>query len=150
MNHGDVYNNIMKQLLDIGVRGKIVVNFRAVSRVIPSEPRCGDTCRPTQTPILRALNPGGLGMAELSEWRGMGALRCCETFVLCSGKVGPGQRRGRGGHVELEITKRARNMAKILRLRSAQDKVVAILEKTMVGNLYDLEDVTTKLKEINR
>ena len=129
-------------------------NIRRVSRVITqffdAEVR-RQGIRPTQTPILRALQAkNGWGMAELSEWLGM------ERTTLLR-NLRPLQRdglvratgAGKGGHVELEITARGRAaVAKTLPAwRSAQDKVVAILGRERWSRIIrDLEEVTTKLQ----
>jgi DNA-binding MarR family transcriptional regulator len=108
--------------------------------------------RPTQTPILGALQArNGWGMAELSEWLGMERttllrnLRPLQRDGLVRVKGG-----GRGGHVELEITKKGRaTLAKTLPAwRSAQDKVVAILGPERWSSIIgDLQDVAAQLKE---
>jgi DNA-binding MarR family transcriptional regulator len=90
-------------------------------------------------------------MAELSEWLGMERttllrnLRPLQRDGLVRANGG-----GRGGHVELEITKKGRKaLAKMLPAwRSAQDKVVAILGNERWSSIIgDLEEVTAKLKE---
>ena len=108
--------------------------------------------RPTQTPILRALQAkDGWGMSELSEWLGM------ERTTLVR-NLRPLQRDGlvrvtgggRGVQVELEITKKGRAvLAEMLpEWRAAQNKVVAILGPERWSSiLRDLETVTAKLKE---
>ena len=129
-------------------------NVRRASRVITqffdAEAR-RHGIRPTQTPILRALQAkSGWSMAELSEWLGMERttllrnLRPLQRDGLVRAKRG-----GRGGHVELEITEKGRAaLAKMLPgWRSAQDKVVALLGKERWSAIIcDLEEVATKLK----
>jgi hypothetical protein len=102
----------MKQPLDMtSVQNCTCFNVRRVSRVITqffdAEVR-RHGIRPTQTPILRALQARNeWGMAELSEWLGMERttllrnLRPLQRDGLVRAKGG-----GRGGHVELEITAR--------------------------------------------
>ncbi len=107
--------------------------------------------RPTQTPILGALQAkGGWGMAEMSDWLGMERttllrnLRPLQRDGLVQAKGG-----GRGGHVELEITANGRKaLAESLPAwRSAQDKVVATLGKERWSAIIDdLEHVATQLK----
>lgn len=129
-------------------------NVRRVSRVITqffdAEVR-RHGMRPTQTPILRALQAkNGWGMAELSEWLGMERttllrnLRPLQRDGLVRAKGA-----GRGGHVELEIT--AKGRAALAKLhpawRSAQDKVVAILGKERWSAIIsDLAEVSTRLR----
>jgi DNA-binding MarR family transcriptional regulator len=129
-------------------------NVRRTSRVITqffdAEVR-RHGMRPTQTPILRALQAkDGWGMAELSEWLGMERttllrnLRPLQRDGLVRARGG-----GRGGHVELEITDKGRTaLAKTLPAwRSAQHKVVAILGRERWSAIIsDLEEVATKLK----
>jgi len=107
--------------------------------------------RPTQTPILRALQAkSGWNMAQLSEWLGMERttllrnLRPLQREGLVRATGG-----GRGGHVELEITARGRaTLAKTEPAwRSAQDKVVATLGPDRWATIItDLEEVARKLK----
>ena len=107
--------------------------------------------RPTQTPILGALQAkNGWSMAELSEWLGMERttllrnLRPLQRDGLVRAQDG-----GRGGPVELEITKKGRTaLAKVLPAwHSAQGKVVAILGQERWSSIIrDLEDVASKLK----
>jgi DNA-binding MarR family transcriptional regulator len=145
----------MKRKLDMAsVENCACFNVRRVSRVITQffdvEVR-RHGIRPTQTPILGALQAkGGWGMAELSEWLGMERttllrnLRPLQRDGLVRAKGG-----GRGGHVALEITEKGRTaLAKTLPAwRSAQDKVVAILGKERWSAIInDLEDVAAKLK----
>ena len=89
-------------------------------------------------------------MAELSEWLGMERttllrnLRPLQRDGLVRVKGG-----GRGGHVELEITKKGRAaLAKTLPAwRSAQDEVVAILGPERWSSIIgDLQDVAAQLK----
>jgi DNA-binding MarR family transcriptional regulator len=146
----------MKKPLDMAsVENCTCFNVRRVSRVITqffdAEVR-RHGIRPTQTPILRALQAkNGWSMAELSEWLGMERttllrnLRPLQRDGLVRAKGG-----GRGGHVELEITEKGRAaVAKTLPAwRSAQDKVVAILGKERWSSIIsDLQQVTAKLKE---
>jgi DNA-binding MarR family transcriptional regulator len=128
-------------------------NLRSVTRVMTrffdAEVR-RMSVRPTQTPILGALQVKNWGMAELSEWLGMERttlvrnLRPLEREGLIQANGG-----GRGGHVELMITEKGRKkLAKMLPAwRAAQDKVVGILGKEKWGNMIrDLEQVATELK----
>ena len=145
----------MEKRLDMtSVENCTCFNVRRVARVITqffdAEVR-RHGIRPTQTPILRALQArNGWGMAELSEWLGMERtsllrnLRPLQRDGLVRAKGG-----GRGGNVELEITVKGRTaLAKTLPAwRSAQDKVVAILGQERWSTIItDLEDVATKLK----
>jgi len=151
----NVYIHFMKKQLDLtSVENCTCFNVRRISRVITqffdAEVR-RHGIRPTQTPILRALQAkNGWGMAELSEWLGMERttllrnLRPLQRDGLVQAKGG-----GRGGHVELEITAKGRTaVAKTLPAwRSAQDKVVALLGKERWSAIIsDLQDVATKLK----
>ena len=145
---------VKKQLNMSSVENCTCFNVRRVSRVITqffdAEVR-RQGMRPTQTPILRALQAkSGWGMAELSEWLGMERttllrnLRPLQRDGLVRAKG-----TGRGGHVELEITAKGRTaLAKTLPAwRSAQDKVVATLGKERWSAIIsDLEDVATKLR----
>jgi DNA-binding MarR family transcriptional regulator len=129
-------------------------NVRRISRVLTqffdAEVR-RHGIRPTQTPILRALQArNGWSMAELSEWLGMERttllrnLRPLQRDGLVRVKGG-----GRGGHVELEFTAKGRAVvAKTLPAwRSAQAKVVATLgEERWATIISDLEEVAAKLK----
>lgn len=129
-------------------------NVRRVSRVITqffdTEVR-RQGARPTQTPILGALNAkDGWSMTELSEWLGMDRttlvrnLRPLQRDGLVKATGG-----GRGGYVELTITDKGRKtLAKILPAwRQAQDKVVATLGKERWSAIInDLALVTEKLK----
>jgi len=150
-----VHIHTMKKQLDMAsVENCACFNVRRVSRVITQffdvEVR-RHGIRPTQTPILRALQAkNGWSMAELSEWLGMERttllrnLRPLQRDGLVRAKGG-----GRGGHVALEITDKGRAaLAKTLPAwRSAQDKVVAILGKERWSAIIsDLQDVAAKLK----
>lgn len=107
--------------------------------------------RPTQTPILAALQArGGLGMAELSDWLGM------ERTTLVR-NLRPLQRDGlvrvtgreRGGRVEVGITDKGRKaLAKTLPAwRAAQEKVVRTLgRERWSAILSDLEAAAEKLQ----
>jgi DNA-binding MarR family transcriptional regulator len=145
----------MKRQLDMtSVENCTCFNVRRISRAITqffdAEVR-RHGIRPTQTPILGALQAkDGWGMAELSAWLGMERttllrnLRPLQRDGLVRAKGG-----GRGGHVEVEMTKKGRTaLAKMLPAwRSAQDKVVAILGKERWSSIIrDLEEVATKLK----
>jgi DNA-binding MarR family transcriptional regulator len=147
-------HSMKKQLNMSSVENCTCFNVRRVSRVITQffdaeVRRYG--IRPTQTPILRALQAkNGWGMAELSEWLGMERttlvrnLRPLQRDGLVRANGG-----GRGGHVELAITQKGRTALAKARpaWRSAQDKVVAILgEERWSSIIRDLEDVATKLK----
>ena len=145
----------MKPSLDLtSVENCTCFNVRRISRVITQffEAEVGrHGIRPTQSPILRALQAkNGWSMAELSDWLGMERttllrnLRPLQRDGLVRTKGG-----GRGGHVELEITEKGRTtLAKIHPAwRSAQDKVVAILGKERWSSIIqDLEEVAAKLK----
>ena len=150
-----VHIHTMKKQLDMAsVENCACFNVRRVSRVITQffdvEVR-RHGIRPTQTPILRALQAkNGWSMAELSEWLGMERttllrnLRPLQRDGLVRAKGG-----GQGGHVALEITDKGRAaLAKTLPAwRSAQDKVVAILGKERWSAIIsDLQDVAAKLK----
>ena len=145
----------MKEQLDLGaVENCTCFNIRRVSRVITqffdAEVR-RHGMRPTQTPILRALQAkNAWGMAELSEWLGL------ERTTLLR-NLRPLQRdglvrangAGRGGHVELQITAKGRAaLAKTVPAwRSAQAKVVATLGKERWSAILgDLAEVAMKLK----
>ena len=145
----------MKKPLDMTlVENCACFNIRRVSRAITQffDAEVGrHGLRPTQTPILRALDAkNGWSMAELSEWLGMERttllrnLRPLQRDGLVRAKGG-----GRGGHVKLEITEKGRaTVAKLLPAwRSAQDKVVAVLGKERWSTIInDLGEVVTKLK----
>src|SRR5262249_38886265 len=100
----------MRKPLDMtSVENCACFNIRRVSRVITqfydAEVR-RHGMRPTQTPILRALQAkDGWSMAELSEWLGMERttllrnLRPLQRDGFVRVKGG-----GQGSHVELEIT----------------------------------------------
>jgi DNA-binding MarR family transcriptional regulator len=151
-----VYIHTMKKRLDMtSVENCACFNVRRISRVITQffDAKVGrHGLRPTQTPILRALQAkNGWSMAELSEWLGMERttlarnLRPLQRDGLVRVRGG-----GRGGHVELEITEKGRTaLAKLLPAwRSAQDKVVGILGKERWSAIIsDLENVAKKLKE---
>jgi DNA-binding MarR family transcriptional regulator len=145
----------VKKELDLtSVENCACFNVRRISRVITqffdAEVR-RHGMRPTQTPILRALQArSGWSMAELSEWLGM------ERTTLLR-NLRPLQRdglvrvkgAGRGGHVELELT--AKGRAVLARVhpawRSAQEKVIATLGKERWSTIIsDLEEVATKLR----
>ena len=145
----------MGKALDLtAVENCTCFNVRRVARVITqffdAEVR-RHGLRPTQTPILRALQAReGWSMAELSDWLGVERttlvrnLRPLEREGLVRASGG-----GRGGHVELFITGKGR--ATLARLypawRSAQDKVVATLgRERWSGIIRDLEQVAVKLK----
>ena len=149
-----IYTTVKQSLDMTSVENCTCFNVRRVSRVITQffdEEVRRRGIRPTQTPILRALQARtGWGMADLSEWLGMERttllrnLRPLQRDGLVRAKGG-----GRGGHVELEITAKGRAiLAKILPAwRSAQDKVVATLgEERWSTIIRDLEEVATKLR----
>ena len=150
-----VYIHIMKQLLDMtSVENCTCFNVRRVSRAITQFFDAGvrqHGIRPTQTPILRALQAkNGWSMAELSEWLGLERttllrnLRPLRRDGLVRTRGG-----GSGGQVELEITEKGRKiLAKVLPAwRSAQDKVVATLgQERWSAIIRDLEEVATQLK----
>ncbi len=145
----------MEKTLDLSaVENCTCFNIRRVSRVITQffdaeVRRLG--MRPTQTPILRALQAkNGWSMAELSEWLGLERttllrnLRPLQRDGLVRAKGA-----GRGGHVELQITPKGRAaIAKTLPAwRSAQDKVVATLGKERWSAIIsDLGEVAAKLR----
>lgn len=145
----------MEKTLDLSaVENCTCFNIRRVSRVITQffdaeVRRLG--MRPTQTPILRALQAkNGWSMAELSEWLGMERttllrnLRPLQRDGLVRAKGA-----GRGGHVELQITPKGRAaIAKTLPAwRSAQEKVVATLGKERWSAIIsDLGEVAAKLR----
>lgn len=150
-----VYIHYVKKLLDMAsVENCTCFNVRRVSRVITqffdAEVR-RHGIRPTQTPILRALQAkSGWSMAELSAWLGMERttllrnLRPLQRDGLVRAKGA-----GRGGHVELEITATGRAaLTKALPAwRAAQGKVVATLGAERWSTiLSDLGEVATKLK----
>jgi len=151
----DVYIHFTKQTLDLtAVENCTCFNIRRVSRVITQffdqEVR-RHGLRPTQTPILRALQAkNGWSMAEMSEWLGMERttllrnLRPLQRDGLVRAKGA-----GRGGHVELVITEKGRRALAEMSpaWRSAQDKVVATLGKERWSAIInDLDEVATKLK----
>jgi DNA-binding MarR family transcriptional regulator len=146
----------MKQHLDMAsVENCTCFNVRRVSRVITqffdAEVR-RHGMRPTQTPILRALQAkNGWSMAELSDWLGLERttllrnLRPLERDGLLRTKGG-----GKGGHVKVEITEKGRTAVAKTQpgWRSAQEKVVAILgDERWSAIIGDLQHVATKLKE---
>jgi DNA-binding MarR family transcriptional regulator len=151
----DVYMHfVMKQLDMTSVENCACFNIRRISRVITQFFDAGvgrRGLRPTQTPILRALQAkDGWSMAELSEWLGMERttllrnLRPLQRDGLVQAKGG-----GRGGHVQVEITEKGRKVLAKLHpaWRAAQDKVVAILGKERWSEIIsDLEEVAVKLK----
>jgi DNA-binding MarR family transcriptional regulator len=143
-----------KELDMSAVQNCVCFNLRSVTRAVTrffdaEVRRIG--LRPTQTPILRALQVKNWSMAELSEWLGMERttlvrnLRPLEREGLI--KINGG---GHGGRVELMITEKGRKKVAEAHpgWRAAQDKVVAILGKERWSTiLADLEDVAVKLKE---
>jgi len=150
-----VYIHFMANELNLSTMDNCVCfNLRSVTRQVTrffdaEVRRMG--VRPTQTPILGALNAKNWGMAELSDWLGMERttlvrnLRPLEREGLVQANGG-----GRGGHVELMITEKGRKtLAKTLPVwRAAQDKVVGILGKERWGNMIrDLEQVAEALKK---
>lgn len=150
-----VYIHTMKKELDMtSVENCVCFNIRRVSRLITQffdaeAPRNG--LRPTQTPILRALQAKAeWSMAELSEWLGLERttllrnLRPLQRDGLVRVKGG-----GRGTHVKLEITDKGRKVVAKMHpgWHSAQDKVIATLGKERWSTIMtDLADVATKLK----
>jgi DNA-binding MarR family transcriptional regulator len=150
-----VYIHSVDQTLNLAsVENCACFNVRRVARVITQffDAEVGRRgIRPTQTPILAALNArNGWSMAELSDWLGM------ERTTLLR-NLRPLQRDGlvcvtgggRGGHVELSITEKGRAaLAKLLPAwRSAQNKVIATLGKERWSAIiHDLEQVALKLK----
>jgi DNA-binding MarR family transcriptional regulator len=150
-----IYTQEMKELLDLtSVENCACFNIRRFSRAITQffDAAAGrHGLRPTQTPILRALNAkSGWSMAEMSEWLGMERttllrnLRPLQRDGLVEAKGG-----GRGGRVQLEITAKGRTrLAKLHPAwRSAQDQVVAILGKERWSAiLTDLKEVASRLK----
>lgn len=136
------------------VQNCVCFNLRAVTRAMTrffdaEVRRMG--LRPTQTPVLRALQVKNWGMAELSDWLGMERTTLVrnlrplerEGFIKINGG-------GRGGHVELMITQKGRRKLAEAHpsWRTAQDKVVAILGKERwSGILKDLGEVAVKLKD---
>jgi len=150
-----VYIHTMPKELDLSSEQNCTCfNVRRVARVITQffEAEAGrQGLRPTQTPILRALQAkDGWTMAELSEWLAMERttlvrnLRPLQRDGLVRVRGG-----GRGGHVELFITGKGRAMlAKLFPAwRSAQEKVVATLGQERWSRIIrDLEQVAVKLK----
>ena len=150
-----VYIHTVKKQLDLtSVENCTCFNIRRVSRVITQffDAEVGrHGIRPTQTPILRALQAkSGWSMAELSEWLGMERTTLLRNLrPLQRDGLVRARGAGRGGHVELEITEKGRAiLAKIHpSWRSAQDKVVATLGKERWSTIIsDLEEVATKLR----
>jgi len=150
-----VYIHFIKKELDMtSVENCVCFNIRRVSRLITqffdAEGR-RNGLRPTQTPILRALQAKAeWSMAELSEWLGMERttllrnLRPLQRDGLVRVEGG-----GRGRHVKREITEKGRKVVAKMHpgWRSAQDKVVATLGKERWSMIItDLADVATKLK----
>jgi DNA-binding MarR family transcriptional regulator len=145
---------MMKELDMTSVENCVCFNIRRVSRLITqffdSEVRRGDL-RPTQTPILRALQAKTeWSMADLSEWLGMERttllrnLRPLQRDGLVRVKGG-----GRGSHVTLEITNKGRKVVAKMHPEwlSAQGKVVATLGKERWSTIMsELAEVATKLK----
>ena len=152
-----MYIHTMPKELDLSSEQNCTCfNVRRVARVITQffEAEAGrQGLRPTQTPILRALQAkDGWTMAELSEWLAMERttlvrnLRPLQRDGLVRARGG-----GRGIHVELFITEKGR--AALARRfpawRSAQNKVVATLGKGRWSQiLRDLEEVAVKLKSL--
>ncbi len=152
---GNVYIHFMRKQRDMAsVKNCTCFNIRRTARAITqffdAEIR-RHGMRPTQTPILRALQAkSGWGMAELSEWLGMQRTTLLRNLLplqrdgLVRAKGG-----GRGGHVELEITTKGRKaLAETLPAwRSAQERVVATLgNERWSAIIDDLEDVAKQLK----
>lgn len=143
-----------KELDFAAMENCVCINLRLVTRTMTrffdaTRRRMG--VRPTQTPILRALEFKNWGMAELSDRLAMERttlvrnLRPLEREGLIKVKGG-----GRGGRVELMITEKGRKkLAEAYPAwRSAQDKVVGILGKERWTNMIrDLEHVTETLKK---
>jgi DNA-binding MarR family transcriptional regulator len=144
----------MNELNMSSVENCACFNIRRVSRVITQffDAEVGRRgLRPTQTPILRALqSKEGCSMAELSDHLGMERttlvrnLRPLERDGLLRVRGG-----GQGGHVELFITQKGRAaLAKLLPAwRSAQGKVIETLGQERWSQiLRDLDLVAKKLK----
>ncbi len=151
----DVYIHYMPKELDLSsIENCACFNLRRTSRMITqffdAEVR-RHGIRPTQTPILGALNAkSGWSMAELSDWLGMERttlvrnLRPLQRDGLVSASGG-----GRGGHVALTITDKGRKaLAKTLPAwRAAQNAVIATLGAGRWSSIItDLGQVTEKLK----
>lgn len=150
-----VYIHTIKKELDMtSVENCVCFNVRRVSRLITQffDAEAGrHSLRPTQTPILRALQAKSeWSMAELSEWLGLERttllrnLRPLQRDGLVRVKGG-----GRGSHVKVEISGKGRKVVAKMHpgWRSAQDKVVATLGKERWSTIIrDLADVATKLK----
>jgi len=145
----------MNKFLDLtSVENCTCFNVRRTARVITqffdAEVR-RHGLRPTQTPILRALQAkSGWSMSELSEWLGM------ERTTLLR-NLGPLRRDGlvrvkgggRGGHVKVEISEKGQKALAQMHpaWRSVQDKVVATLGKERWSAIItDLAAVATKLR----
>lgn len=130
----------------------VCINLRLVTRAMTrffDATRRHMGVRPTQTPILRALEFKNWGMAELSDRLAMERTTLVRNLWplqregLVKAKGG-----GRGGHVELMITEKGRKkLAEAYPAwRKAQDKVVATLGKERWSAiLRDLESVASKL-----
>jgi DNA-binding MarR family transcriptional regulator len=132
----------------------VCINLRLVTRAMTrffdaTRRRMG--LRPTQTPILRALQAKSWRMAELSNRLAMERttlvrnLRPLKRDGLVKVKGG-----GRGGRVELIITEKGRRkLAETYPAwRSAQEKVVGILgRERWTKMIHDLEHVTRTLKK---
>jgi DNA-binding MarR family transcriptional regulator len=144
----------MKQLDMLSVENCTCFNVRRASRAITQFFDAGvrqHGLRPTQTPILRALQAKEeWGMTELSSWLGMERtslvrnLRPLQRDGLVQTKGG-----GHGVHVKLEITNKGRAILAEMQpaWRASQAKVVAILGKERWSAIIqDLEKVTAQLK----
>lgn len=129
-------------------------NVRRVSRVIT---QCFDAevrrhgIRPTQTPILRALQAkDGWSMAELSDWLAMERTTLLRNLrPLQRASLVKVQGGGQGGRVMIEITAKGRKALSdtLPAWRSAQEKVVAILGKERWSAIIsDLQEVSARLK----
>lgn len=150
-----VYIHIMADEMNMSaVQNCVCFNLRSVTRAVTrffdAEVR-SIGLRPTQTPLLRALNAKNWSMAELSDFMGMERttlvrnLRPLDREGLIKIKGG-----GRGGHVELMITEKGRK--KVAEAysgwRAAQEKVVAILGKERWGEMIrDLGRVAEAVKK---
>jgi DNA-binding MarR family transcriptional regulator len=145
---------VKKQLDMTSVENCVCFNIRRVSRLLTQffDAEAGrHSLRPTQTPILRALQgKTEWSMADLSEWLGMERttllrnLRPLQRDSLVRVKGG-----GRGSHVKLGITDKGRKVVAKTHpgWRAAQDKVVATIGKERWSAIVtDLADVATKLK----
>jgi DNA-binding MarR family transcriptional regulator len=124
---------------------------RSVTQFFDAEMRSNDI-RPTQTPILQALNAKKCwSMAELSDWLGMDRttllrnLRPLQRDGLIETAGG-----GRGSRVELSITAKGREKIEesLPAWRSAQRAVVETLgEKRWSEILSDLETAALALSK---